>query len=89
MDHLDSESDFELPAVAPVHDGFSDDPSETFSEEHEGKPQVDDDDVESGSDTDGEDIADADGVQQTENDGQTDNKSNKKKRKRRAAVLAM
>jgi hypothetical protein len=37
MDHSDSESDFELHAVDPVHDSFSDDPSETSSEEHEGE----------------------------------------------------
>ena len=35
MEHSDSEPDFKLQAVDPVHDGFSDEPFETSSEEHD------------------------------------------------------
>ena len=53
MEHSDSESDLELHAVDPVHDGFSDEPSEMASEERDNGLGVDGYDVESGNDTDG------------------------------------
>ena len=59
MEHSDSESDFELHEVDPVVHGFSDDFSETSSEEHQERDsgqEGDSDDVDSGNDTDGKDL---------------------------------
>ena len=61
----DSASDFELHTVDSVHSGFSDSPSGASSEEPE--EPVTGDDFETGSDTDGGDVDDAGGVQETEN----------------------
>ena len=87
---VDSESDFDLQEVTHGLDGLSDEPTETSSEEPDGGPWVDGDDVESGNNTDGADIHDADAVQETDNDAQrhgdddaqqTDDKGSGKKRK--------
>ena len=56
MEHSDSESNFKLYEVDPVVDGFSEDFSETSSEEQQERDsgqEADTDDVDSGNDTDG------------------------------------
>ena len=86
MEHSDSESNFELHEVDPVVDGFSDDFSETSSEEHQERDsgqEGDGDDVDSGNDNDGADIHDADDVQHVDDAAETENKGTGKKQKRR------
>ena len=83
MEHSDSESDFELHEVDPVVDGFSDDFSETSSEEHQERDsgqEANSDDVDSGNDTDGADIHDADDVQPADDAAETEMKGTGKKR---------
>ena len=83
----DSDSDFELHEVDPVVDGFSNAFSETSSEEHQERDsgqEADNDDVDSGNDSNGAYIHGADDAQHADDAAVAESKGTGKKQKRRA-----